>query len=86
MKVKGYLLIDGKKCRVAIKDRGWRRVLTRRSDSYLGNHLEAVQAFLEQPGHRWLVEPLLYGVHVYLPMTVIVPKPPDVRRFWRERI
>jgi hypothetical protein len=70
--VKGYTLIDGANWRVSLEEHKTRRALPRRRGSYDGIHLQDVQAFLEQPGHCWLVDPLRFGTRIYLPQTATV--------------
>ena len=68
MKVEGYILLNGEKWRVSVENRRRDLALTKRSGGEDGVHLEDVQAFLKLPEHRWLIDPLRYGVTVYLPM------------------
>jgi hypothetical protein len=76
MPVNGYILIDGEKWLVSAENRRRDLALERRSEGEDGVHLEDVQAFLNLPQHRWLKDPLRYGVTVYLPMYSLSVRPP----------
>ncbi len=68
MPVDGYMLIEGEKWLVTIEQLKTNLSLTRRSDGEDGIYLEDVQSNLEHAVNRWLIDPLRYGVTVYLPM------------------
>jgi hypothetical protein len=67
MPINGYILIDGEKWLVSADSRKRDLALTKRSKGEDGIHLEEAQAFLNLPQHKWLKDPLRYGVVIYLP-------------------
>jgi hypothetical protein len=67
MPIHGYILVDGEKWLVSTRERKTRQTVKRRQEGEDGAYLDDVQALLEQPEHRWLLDPLRYGTPVHLP-------------------